>query len=169
MKTKIFILLFAFISGVALAQRGQLTDVKSEFSVMNDHYKRIKCKFITKINDIENDTLNYVSIQIDNDHGVNNGYIYLSNDNELNEFKEDLKLVIPKVKANELYQVGNSRYMLDIVQDSVISKRTFINDFYKPDFRIRLYEVRLESSKTFISFYADVAEKLLSWLDTLKF
>ena len=185
----LFILLLVLISGIAIEQKGQVSQVRSSRIIRNDNLKnitckftkkinkvendhdlKIKCKFTIKINDIENDTLSFVSIQIDADNlSSNNGNIYLSSENELNEFVEELKQGISKLKAIELFKFSNSRYILSVVADSVTVRNSFTKTIFAPKFRMRMQEVRSGSSKIFLSFYSDDADKLLAWLEGIKF
>jgi hypothetical protein len=52
-------ILFTLICGYVLAQKGQVSEVISSY---DDPQNNEKCKFVRKINAIENDTLSFVSI-----------------------------------------------------------------------------------------------------------
>jgi hypothetical protein len=158
MRIIILFLLLTFLYGSAIAQKGQIT----ECHLKNDHRAKIICKF--------DPITSFVSIQMDDDinQTYNNGHIYLSDTNEINKFIEELKQGISKLKANELFRISHPTYILVVVADSIVVRNTLTKTLYAPKYRMRMYEVIKGTTKIYISFYSDVADKLLAWLESIK-
>jgi hypothetical protein len=166
MKTYL-VLFFTLISVYALGQKGQVSEVISSCSFKNDNGKKITCKHVNKINAIENDTLSFISIGfMDEFKGGNKGYIYLSNQNELNSFMEDLKLAMSKFSIKEPFHATKPKYKIEIKDAGItykLSKQHYIEE------KICICESIGGNGMAYVSLTSDNSNELLGWLGSVKF
>jgi hypothetical protein len=166
MKT-LFILIFFLVSGYVIAQKGQVSQVNSSFSLKNDKNKKITCKYVSKINAIENDTLSFISIGfMDEFKGGNKGYVYLSNQNELNSFIEDLKLAMSKFSIKEPFQALKPKYKIEIKDVGITYKPS---KQHYPEEKICICESIGGNGMAYVSLTSENSNALIKWLESVKF
>jgi hypothetical protein len=161
MKTmKLLLIVFAFLSNISAIAQTNVTTVRDEYFIKSDDYKK---KLIGKVFDvydlISNDTTSFVKIQIKDEFKVgNNGYIFLSNQNEVNSFIKDLNISLSKLTNNEVYESAIGKYKTEV---KVVKNKK--NDVY---YAIILNETL--GGKAYVSLNESEASSFLEWLKNIK-
>jgi len=137
--------------------------VRSTCTVINETEKKITCKLVYKINAIENDTLSFVSLAFNDEFkGGNRGYVYLSNQYELNSFVEDLKSSLTHLLDNEVFESVKAKYKIEV--------REFTKYRGSTPYQIKklcIYETLGGTGESYISFGPDKSNELLNWLENI--
>jgi len=158
MKNKILIgLLFTLISGWINAQKPTESYVVSHIEMIAKfNYKPIDIKQIKKVDNIKNAVFSYIIIRWKDYQHPGYGRIILSNQTELNEFTEDLKLLLIKLQNNEGHVI-RKKYIITcqdvlkygLIKDKVIKKICF-------------HEAG--NSKSFVVLESDEVSSILNYL-----
>jgi hypothetical protein len=157
----IAVICLSLMSIVSFAQQGKITQIRKEYIVSNEKEKKLTCRLMSKINLIESDTLTYVMLSFTDEYKKGNrGYIYLSNEAELNSFMNDLNTCLAKFAENEAYQGKHPKYMVQT------GNMAFYNS-YSYVMRISIHETVAGTYESFISFKPDKILELLNWLRTV--
>jgi hypothetical protein len=154
MKKIVFILSICVLAGIdTIAQKGQTSEGKSTYHFYTQwSTSEVMCKHI-KVNNIENDTLSFISIQFRVSKGKY-GYVYLYNQDELDSFIRDLENAAKKINEKPSFLVNEPNYQIKVDDVSLVKN--------KIENRIVLYEKGNE--KSFVIFNVEEVKKLLSWL-----
>ena len=114
--TRLLLPLFTLLLSVNTMSQTNATMVRGEYVIKGEYNKRkIVGRIYDKINLISNDTLSFVKMQIKDEYkSGNNGYIYLSNQNEVDKFIKDLNICISKLVNNEVYETPAGKYKLEV-------------------------------------------------------
>jgi hypothetical protein len=159
MKKLLFILsIWVFLGIDTIAQKGQTSEVKSSYHFTAEwSTKDVSCKYI-KVNNIENDTLSFISIQFKASKGEY-GYVYLNNQDELNSFIQDLENTTLQINKDSFLSVNQPNYQIKVEDVSILKN--------KIENRIVIYEK--DNEKSFVILNVDEVNKLLSWLININF
>jgi hypothetical protein len=136
------------------------TQVINNFNGEETPYK-ITCWFISKYTQ-------YVKIAFDDEVGLsgyNNGYVYLSNQNELNSFITDLESAMNKAINSEIIQINNPKYVIEITVRTTYAVR---KKYKKRGYEICIIETIGGNGTARISLKVNEAQQLLDWLKTIK-
>jgi hypothetical protein len=169
MKTKVFISIISVMLAISVtAQRGQEANVLNKFKTQNDKELNLICKFINKVNAIKNENLTFVSIQFNDESksSGNMGYVYLSNQAELDSFVVNLNSALSKVNDKEEFQIVNRKYKIEVVSKTtnVLPKKNRVT-YYE----LRIYETISSDGTVYMSLNTKNVEGLINWLKTLIF
>jgi hypothetical protein len=158
MKKLLFILSICILLGTdTMAQKGQTSEVKSSCKFITEwSNKAVIGKYIYKVNYVENNSLSFVSLKFFASRG-GYGYVYLSNQDELNLFIQDLKYATLKIIKGPLFLLIRPKYEIEIKDVSLYKK--------KIENRIFIYEI--QNKKSFVILNVDEVNKLISWLSTI--
>jgi flagellar basal body rod protein FlgC len=168
----------------AMAQKAQVTKVLSTCQIKNqdenNYTRKLTCKFINKVNAIKNENLTFISIGFDDEGKAgNNGYVFLSNQAELDTFIIDLKSARSKFDNNnetledkktfqskEILQINKPKYKIEIITKIT---NTSISKKGKVYFELHICETVTGDGTAYMRLSTDNIQDLLNWLETLKF
>jgi hypothetical protein len=159
MKKLIFILSLCELLGInAIAQKGQTSKVISSYHFRTDWSDNpVKCKHILKVNMVENDTHNFVSIQFE-DYRGGNGYVYCSNKSELNTFINDLTEATLKINEDS-FLVSKPKYKITVEKQHYRASKKMFQ-------KIVIYEI--ENPKSYMILNMDEVNGMLRYLKSVK-
>jgi hypothetical protein len=141
-----------------IAQKGQTSKIISQYSFITEWASQpVKCRQILKVNLVENDTDEFVSIQFAANIG-GNGYVYCSDKNELNSFIADLNDAISKIHVDSC-SIVKKKYRISI-EKRKLSRKEILQ-------KIVLYEI--ENPKSYIVLNVDEVNDLLKYLKSINF
>jgi hypothetical protein len=158
MKKLLFILSISILLGNEIIGQVNTSEDLSSYIFYTDYGNEVmRCNYVLKINKIENDSIYYVSI-VFSDRTGGKGYIYLSNQDELNRFIQDLKEATLNIDKEPFSSI-TPKYNLQI-EDVNKSNNKIKNE-------IIVYEKG--NKKSYVVLNVDDVNKLLHWLSSISF
>jgi hypothetical protein len=145
-----FIAIFAVISNYSQS----IATVSYSFRIVNDFGRSMTCKQFRQTDYVKNDTARYIKIIFqDQVKTYNNGYIILNSEENLQQFINDLELIMHRLNTEEVVTIPRSTYKLDINNpENRLRFQRHLN------LRICIYE---PNSTAFIGFKEDKLQLLL--------
>jgi uncharacterized protein YaaR (DUF327 family) len=155
---------FALACGYAYSQLGKVSEVKNTYVVTNEVYKKMTCKLIHNINAIDNDTLTFISMAFTDEFKAGNrGYVYLSNQNELNAFVDDFKSALSHLMANQVFETVNPKYKIAVREFTEYRRNT---PYHVK--KLCIHETLGGTGEAYFSLGPNKSHELLDWLEPIR-
>jgi hypothetical protein len=151
---KVLLVFVIGILAVASNYSQSISTVGYSFRIVNDFGRSMTCKQFYQTDYIKNDTARYIKIIFqDQVKTYNNGYIILNSQEKLQQFINDLELIMHRLNTEEVVTIPRPSYKLDINNpENRLRFQRHLN------LRICIYE---PNSTAFIGFKEDKLQLLL--------